>query len=70
MEFSRNKERYEFLKWGQKAFDNFKVVPPETGIVHQVNVEYLARVSSSAARSTACSRPTRTPWSAPTRTPP
>ncbi|MGB5830479.1 MAG: aconitate hydratase AcnA, partial [Thiohalocapsa sp.] len=44
LEFSRNKERYEFLKWGQYAFDNFKVVPPDTGIVHQVNVEYLARV--------------------------
>ena len=44
LEFSRNKERYSFLKWGQKAFDNFKVVPPDTGIVHQVNVEYLARV--------------------------
>ncbi|MDA1141026.1 MAG: aconitate hydratase AcnA [Planctomycetota bacterium] len=44
MEFSRNKERYEFLRWGQTAFDNFKVVPPDTGIVHQVNLEYLARV--------------------------
>jgi aconitate hydratase len=44
LEFSRNKERYQFLKWGQHAFDNFKVVPPDTGIVHQVNVEYLARV--------------------------
>ena len=44
LEFSRNRERYEFLKWGQKAFDNFKVVPPDTGIVHQVNVEYLSRV--------------------------
>jgi len=44
IEFSRNKERYQFLKWGQQAFDNFKVVPPDTGIVHQVNVEYLARV--------------------------
>ncbi|MCG6939680.1 MAG: aconitate hydratase AcnA [Thiohalocapsa sp.] len=44
LEFSRNKERYQFLKWGQAAFDNFKVVPPDTGIVHQVNVEYLARV--------------------------
>jgi len=44
LEFSRNKERYQFLKWGQSAFDNFKVVPPDTGIVHQVNVEYLARV--------------------------
>ncbi len=44
IEFSRNKERYQFLKWGQQAFDNFKVVPPDTGIVHQVNVEYLSRV--------------------------
>jgi aconitate hydratase len=44
MEFSRNRERYEFLKWGQQAFDNFRVVPPATGIVHQVNLEYLARV--------------------------
>ncbi|MEM7071120.1 MAG: aconitate hydratase AcnA [Pseudomonadota bacterium] len=43
-EFSRNKERYEFLRWGQKAFDNFTVVPPGTGICHQVNIEYLARV--------------------------
>jgi aconitate hydratase len=44
MEFLRNKERYEFLKWGQKAFENFRVVPPMTGIVHQVNLEYLASV--------------------------
>jgi aconitate hydratase len=43
-EFERNRERYEFLKWGQKAFKNFKVVPPATGIVHQVNLEYLASV--------------------------
>jgi aconitate hydratase len=43
-EFERNRERYEFLRWGQQAFDNFKVVPPATGIVHQVNLEYLARV--------------------------
>ncbi len=43
-EFVRNRERYEFLHWGQKAFDNFKVVPPATGIVHQVNLEYLANV--------------------------
>ncbi|MCB9726973.1 MAG: aconitate hydratase AcnA [Deltaproteobacteria bacterium] len=42
LEFERNNERYEFLKWGQGAFDNFSVVPPETGIVHQVNLEYLA----------------------------
>ncbi len=44
MEFDRNRERYEFLRWGQKAFDNFRVVPPGTGICHQVNIEYLARV--------------------------
>jgi aconitate hydratase len=44
LEFERNQERYEFLRWGQTAFDNFKVVPPDTGIVHQVNLEYLARV--------------------------
>src|SRR5208282_5133977 len=43
-EFERNGERYEFLKWGQKAFGNFSVVPPATGIVHQVNLEYLAKV--------------------------
>jgi len=44
IEFQRNKERYQFLKWGQQAFDNFSVVPPNTGIVHQVNLEYLSRV--------------------------
>ena len=44
LEFSRNRERYAFLRWGQQAFNNFKVVPPDTGIVHQVNIEYLARV--------------------------
>src|SRR5499427_3670867 len=44
VEFQRNQERYSFLRWGQNAFRNFKVVPPNTGIVHQVNVEYLARV--------------------------
>ncbi len=43
LEFKRNKERYEFLKWGQNAFANFRVVPPATGIVHQVNLEYLAK---------------------------
>ena len=46
-EFQRNRERYEFLKWGQKAFHNFRVVPPMTGIVHQVNLEYLADVVMS-----------------------
>jgi aconitate hydratase len=44
IEFQRNRERYEFLHWGQRAFDNFRVVPPATGIVHQVNLEYLAQV--------------------------
>ena len=44
LEFSRNRERYAFLKWGQEAFRNFKVVPPGTGIVHQINIEHLARV--------------------------
>ena len=44
IEFQRNMERYSFLKWGQSAFDNFRVVPPNTGIVHQVNLEYLSRV--------------------------
>jgi aconitate hydratase A / 2-methylisocitrate dehydratase len=44
LEYQRNRERYQFLRWGQTAFDQFKVVPPGTGIVHQVNIEYLARV--------------------------
>jgi len=48
LEFRRNRERYAFLRWGQQAFSNFKVVPPDTGIVHQVNVEYLARVVFAA----------------------
>ena len=46
-EFERNRERYEFLKWGQSAFENFRVVPPATGIVHQVNLEYLGQVVMS-----------------------
>ena len=49
LEFERNQERYAFLRWGQEAFRNFEVVPPETGIVHQVNLEYLARVVESRA---------------------
>src|SRR5690606_31467450 len=44
IEFERNRERYEFLRWGQTAFQNFRVVPPGTGICHQVNLEYLAQV--------------------------
>jgi aconitate hydratase len=48
-EFERNRERYEFLKWGQEAFDNFRVVPPATGIVHQVNLEYLGEVTMTGS---------------------
>jgi aconitate hydratase len=51
IEFQRNKERYSFLKWGQQAFDNFSVVPPNTGIVHQVNLEYLSRVVFDAEKN-------------------
>lgn len=50
IEFGRNQERYEFLRWGQEAFSNFQVVPPGTGIVHQVNLEYLARTVFSAEK--------------------
>jgi aconitate hydratase len=49
LEYERNGERYQFLRWGQTAFDDFKVVPPGTGIVHQVNIEYLARVTYTRA---------------------
>ena len=58
-EFERNNERYTFLKWGQQAFDNFRVVPPATGIVHQVNLEYLARSSGTgtASRARRCALP-------------
>jgi aconitate hydratase A / 2-methylisocitrate dehydratase len=52
LEFARNKERYTFLRWGQTAFQNFRVVPPDTGIVHQVNLEYLARVVFSEESGT------------------
>ena len=69
LEYERNGERYAFLRWGSKAFDNFRVVPPGTGICHQVNLEYLVaggldRQGGQHARS-----PTRTRWSAPTATP-
>lgn len=53
IEYQRNLERYVFLRWGQSAFNNFKVVPPETGIVHQVNLEYLARVVFHDAKTNA-----------------
>ena len=49
LEFDRNRERYEFLRWGQTAFQNFKVVPPDTGIVHQINLEYLAHVAMTGS---------------------
>ena len=64
LEFERNKERYAFLRWGQTAFDNFAVVPPNTGICHQVNLEYLARVvmtEDGIALPTRSSAPTPTP---------
>jgi aconitate hydratase len=51
IEFSRNKERYAFLRWGQSSFRNFSVVPPDTGIVHQVNLEYLARVVFTTSKN-------------------
>ncbi|HEY0237375.1 MAG TPA: aconitase family protein, partial [Friedmanniella sp.] len=50
IEYGRNRERYQFLRWGQTAFDDFKVVPPGTGIVHQVNIEHLARVVFTRTR--------------------
>ena len=50
IEYERNGERYQFLRWGQGAFDDFKVVPPGTGIVHQVNIEYLARIVMGTRR--------------------
>jgi aconitate hydratase len=68
LEYTRNRERYQFLRWGQTAFDKFKVVPPGTGIVHQVNIERLARVIFPRG-STATAWPTPTPAWAPTRTP-
>ncbi len=51
IEFQRNRERYSFLRWGQSAFENFRVVPPNTGIVHQVNLEYLSRVIFDADKN-------------------
>ncbi len=58
IEFQRNEERYSFLKWGQAAFENFRVVPPNTGIVHQVNLEYLSRVVFDADKNgTRCAYP-------------
>jgi aconitate hydratase len=64
LDYERNVERYAFLKWGQKAFQNFKVVPPNTGIVHQVNLEYLARVVFSSDENPAAPK-TRLPQAYP-----
>ena len=64
LEFERNRERYAFLRFGQQAFDGLTVVPPATGIVHQVNLEFLARV----VQEREAARPSRTRCSAPTRT--
>ena len=65
LEFQRNRERYEFMKWGMQAFDTFGVVPPGFGIVHQVNLEYLARgVHKTQGRRLL----PRHAWSAPTAT--
>ena len=69
IEYQRNGERYQFLRWGQGAFDDFKVVPPGTGIVHQVNIEYLANVVMTRADAQGTVAPTPTPAWAPTRTP-
>ncbi|HEY0811273.1 MAG TPA: aconitase family protein, partial [Longimicrobiales bacterium] len=57
LEYERNRERYTFLRWGQNAFKNFRVVPPGTGIVHQVNIEYLARVIFSNDDEPPCAYP-------------
>jgi len=67
IEFQRNRERYEFLKWGQKAFKNFRVVPPMTGIIHQVNLEYLSEVVFTRDENGETIA-FLTRWSAPTRT--
>ena len=69
IEFARNRERYQFLRWGQNAFSNLQVVPPDTGIVHQINLEYLARVVFDRSPDGAPRTPFRTRWSGPIRTP-
>jgi len=68
IEYQRNMERYDFLKWGSKSLDNFSAVPPGTGICHQVNLEYLGRTVWTKEKTVALTR-SRTPWSVPTRTP-
>jgi aconitate hydratase len=72
MEFQRNRERYQFLKWGMQAFDTFKVVPPGIGIVHQVNLEYLAKafcLRRQLPHLPLAPYTIQTLWLAPTRTP-
>ena len=73
LEYERNLERYQFLRWGQKAFENFRVVPPGTGICHQVNLEYLGQVVFTGRETGRCwmrrRRRTATRSSARTRTP-
>ena len=70
LEFQRNRERYEFLRWGQQAFDNFRVVPPGVGIVHQVNLELLAKCVFVARRMRSARSRCPTRSSAPTATRP
>ena len=70
LEYERNRERYEFLRWGQSAFNNFRVVPPGTGICHQVNLEYLAQTVWTDDDGRRDRSPIPTRWSAPTATPP
>ena len=70
LEYERNGERYDFLRWGQAAFDNFRVVPPGTGICHQVNLEYLAQTVWTERGRRRDRSPIPTRWSAPTATPP
>jgi aconitate hydratase len=65
IEFARNRERYQFLRWGQRAFDNFEVVPPDTGIVHQVNLEYLARCVMPKVGAAGGRPPAVPPWAYP-----
>ena len=69
-EYERNGERYRFLRWGSSAFDDFRVVPPGTGICHQVNLEYLAQTDLDRQRRVTKTSPIPTPSSAPTATPP
>ena len=69
LEFERNRERYQFLRWGQRAFEGFRVVPPDTGIVHQVNLEHLAPVVFLTS-ATGDHWRTRTRWWGRTPTPP